>query len=68
VALRRFAVSIPFRISVVRPEYRPSSPLADQFVAALRAEAKELLGRLPGAGPVAGSPEPPPDGTEATRR
>jgi len=44
--LRRFAVSIPFRVSVVRPEYRPSTPLADQFVAALRVEAEAILGRL----------------------
>jgi len=46
LALRRFAVSIPFRVSVVRPEYRPSTPLADQFVVALRAEAEVILGRL----------------------
>jgi len=44
--LRRFAVSIPFRVSVVRPEYRPSTPLADQFVAALRMEAEAILARL----------------------
>ena len=44
--LRRFAVSIPFRVSVVRPEYRPSTPLADQFVLALRAEAEAILARL----------------------
>jgi DNA-binding transcriptional LysR family regulator len=44
--LRRFAVSIPFRVSVVRPEYRPSTPLADQFVAALRIEAEAILARL----------------------
>jgi DNA-binding transcriptional LysR family regulator len=46
LALRRFAVSIPFRVSVVRPEYRPSTPLADQFAVALRAEAAVILGRL----------------------
>jgi len=44
--LRRFAVSIPFRVSVVRPEYRPSTPLADQFVAALRSEAEAILAQL----------------------
>jgi len=44
--LRRFAVPIPFRVSVVRPEYRPSTPLADHFVAALRSEAEDLLERL----------------------
>ncbi|MDR3671997.1 MAG: LysR family transcriptional regulator [Holophaga sp.] len=44
--LRRFSVPIPFRVSLVRPEYRPSTPLADQFTAALRAEAGEILARL----------------------
>ena len=46
VELRRFAVSIPFRVSVVRPEYRPSNPLADLFAAALRTEAEVILGWL----------------------
>jgi DNA-binding transcriptional LysR family regulator len=44
--LRRFSVPIPFRVSLVRPEYRPSTPLADRFAAALRAEAAEILARL----------------------
>ncbi|GAB2896019.1 LysR family transcriptional regulator [Uliginosibacterium flavum] len=48
LALRRFTVSIPFRVSMVRPEYRPSTPLADHFVAALRAEATTLQERLKG--------------------
>jgi DNA-binding transcriptional LysR family regulator len=46
VELRRFAVSIPFRVSVVRPEFRPTTPLADRFVAALVAEAAEIERRL----------------------
>jgi DNA-binding transcriptional LysR family regulator len=46
VVLRPFSVPIPFRVSVVRPELRPSTPLADQFGAALRAEAEAILGRL----------------------
>jgi len=46
LALRRFSVPIPFRVSVVRPEYRPSTPLADPFAAALRAEAEVILERL----------------------
>jgi len=44
--LRAFSVSIPFRVSLVRPEYRPSTPLADQFAQALRDEAGALLARL----------------------
>lgn len=48
VELRRFSVPIPFRVSVVRPEYRPSTPLADQFVAALRSEAEVILEKLAG--------------------
>lgn len=39
LALRRFAVSIPFRVSLVRAEYRPSNPLVEDFVSALRDEA-----------------------------
>jgi len=46
LALRRFSVSIPFRISVVRPKYRPSTPLVDDFVVALQAEAAEIQRRL----------------------
>lgn len=37
--VRPFTVSIPFRISLVRPDYRPASPLSDDFVAALHEEA-----------------------------
>ncbi len=44
--LRRFSVSIPFRVSVVHPEFRPSTPLAAPFMAALRAELEALLARL----------------------
>jgi DNA-binding transcriptional LysR family regulator len=44
--LRPFSVSIPFRVSLVRPEYRPSTPLADQFAQALRDEAAAILARL----------------------
>jgi DNA-binding transcriptional LysR family regulator len=44
--LRTFSVSIPFRVSLVRPEYRPSTPLADQFAQALRDEAEAILARL----------------------
>lgn len=39
VVLRRFSVSIPFRITLVRPDYRPASPLTEEFVTALHEEA-----------------------------
>lgn len=45
--LRRFAVSIPFHVNIVRPQHRPSSPMADLFVEALKAEAETLLAALP---------------------
>lgn len=45
--MRRFSVSIPFHVNIVRPEHRPSSPLTDHFVAALKAEAEALLSTLP---------------------
>jgi DNA-binding transcriptional LysR family regulator len=45
--LRRFAISIPFQVNIVRPQYRPSSPMADLFVEALKAEAQALLAALP---------------------
>ena len=47
VSLRRFSVSIPFRVNIARPEYRPSTPLVDRFIAVLKAEAASLLARLP---------------------
>lgn len=46
LALRTLAVSIPFRVSVVRPHFRPSTPLTDAFSDALRAETAEILHRL----------------------
>lgn len=46
--LRRFSVSIPFHVNIVRPEHRPSSVLTDRFVEALKAEAEALLATLPG--------------------
>lgn len=44
--IRRFTVSIPFTVSVVRPEHRPSSLLAEHFVDALQQQATELTSRL----------------------
>jgi DNA-binding transcriptional LysR family regulator len=45
--LRRFSVRIPFHVNLVRPEYRPASPMADRFVAVLAAEVQTLLADLP---------------------
>ena len=45
--LRRFSVSIPFHVNIVRPEHRPSSPMTDQFVDTLKDEAQALLAALP---------------------
>ena len=45
--LRRFAVSIPFHVNLVRPDHRPSSPMTELFVATLKAEAQTLLAALP---------------------
>ena len=46
--LRRFSVSIPFQVNIVRPEHRPSSALTDHFVEALKEEAESILMSLPG--------------------
>ena len=46
LVLRRFAVSIPFRVSVVRPAYRPSTPWVEDFVATLRTEAQQIRQQL----------------------
>lgn len=45
--MRRFSISIPFHVNIVRPEHRPSSALTDHFVEALKAEAATLLATLP---------------------
>jgi DNA-binding transcriptional LysR family regulator len=45
--LRPFAASIPFHVNIVRPEHRPSTPLTEHFISALRAESKALLAQLP---------------------
>jgi DNA-binding transcriptional LysR family regulator len=51
--VRRFGISIPFRVNAVLPEYRPTTPLLPPFLAALREEAEDLrarLARLPAGG------------------
>ncbi|MEN3113354.1 LysR family transcriptional regulator, partial [Uliginosibacterium paludis] len=50
IVLRRFSASIPFRVSLVLPQFRPSTPLAADFAQALHRAAKSLLARLQIAG------------------
>ncbi|MCC8393669.1 LysR family transcriptional regulator [Paraburkholderia sp. MMS20-SJTR3] len=40
--IRPLALSLPFRVSVIRPEHRPAQPLVDAFVEALQSEAAGL--------------------------
>lgn len=44
--LRRFSVSVPFRVSALRPIYRPAQPLADELLAGLKAEIARIETRL----------------------
>lgn len=48
LVLRPFSVSIPFRVSLARPQHRPSTPLAEDFRAALQAEVAAIRQRLAG--------------------
>lgn len=50
IVLRRFSVSIPFRVSLIRPSFRPSTPLAADFAQALQQAADTLLARLQSVG------------------
>lgn len=50
LVLRPFSVSIPFHASLVRPQFRPSTPLADEFAQALQEAGKTLLQRLQNTG------------------
>jgi len=46
---RPISVSIPFRVTLIRPQQRPSTPLADTFAAALRhaaARVRQRAGRV----------------------
>jgi hypothetical protein len=37
---------VPFRVSAVLPQYRPTQPLVDDFVGALQTQAALLARRL----------------------
>lgn len=44
--VRRLTVSIPYRVMLIQPEFRPSSGFVEAFCTALRAEAGQLAERL----------------------
>ena len=44
--LRRFATSVPFRVGVLLPQYRPAQPLAQALIECLREEARRIAGAL----------------------
>ncbi|MDM4767226.1 LysR family transcriptional regulator [Pelomonas sp. SE-A7] len=44
--LRRLAVSVPFRVSLLRPLHRPKQALTEELIACLRAEARRIEERL----------------------
>jgi len=44
--VRRLEVSIPYRVMLIRPEFRPSSGFVEAFCEALKAEAGGLMERL----------------------
>jgi hypothetical protein len=48
LAVRRFSVSVPYRVSVLRPQHRPTQPLADLLTALIRQQAQALGKRLQG--------------------
>ena len=47
VELRPFSVPVPYRINVVRPEFRPFTPLVQPFIQAIRDEVAAMRLRLP---------------------
>ncbi|MOA69977.1 DNA-binding transcriptional regulator LysR [compost metagenome] len=44
--IRRLQTSVPFRVQLIRPEYRPSSALVDEAEDVLKDVAEGFLGRL----------------------
>ena len=44
--VRRLKVSIPFRVMLIRPDFRPSSVFVEAFCRALHDEARVLMARL----------------------
>ena len=48
--VRRLEVSIPYRVMLIRPEFRASSVFVEAFCGALHEEAQVLMERLAQAG------------------
>lgn len=46
VAVRRFAISIPFNVSLIRPLHRPASALVDAFISHLQQELGTITAPL----------------------
>jgi DNA-binding transcriptional LysR family regulator len=47
VVLRPFSVPVPYRVNVVRPEFRPFTPLVEPFIQGIRDEVAAMRSRLP---------------------
>jgi DNA-binding transcriptional LysR family regulator len=47
VVIRRFSVSVPFTVSLIRPLHRPASALVDAFTEHLTEHARQVALRLP---------------------
>jgi len=46
VVMRRFSVSVPFTVSLVRPHHRPASALVDAFVRHLQQQVADFPARI----------------------
>jgi len=46
IRIRRFSVSIPFRVTLYRPRYRPSDPLTEDFAKTLHEQARHITQTL----------------------
>ncbi|MDP9513495.1 LysR family transcriptional regulator [Pseudomonas protegens] len=46
LAIRPLQLSVPYRVMLIRPDYRPSSSFVDGFCQSLREEARRLEGQL----------------------
>ncbi len=47
IVIRRFSVSVPFTVSLIRPLHRPASALVDAFTEHLMEHARQVALRLP---------------------
>lgn len=47
IVIRRFSVSVPFTVSLIRPLHRPASALVDAFTEHVMEHARQVALRLP---------------------